>query len=163
MKRFALFAIIWGMAGMAGTTYTNWYDSSHGTEVKFRVQGYDPRDLLAGHYLTYRVDYGSRITCGQFSNDLDYINTQHCLCLTVDNAGVATAATGATESCAAIKESCSLWLKGQCQYNDNFQAQIERFYIPEGNRADNITTSENAQITVRISKSGRGMVTGLLR
>lgn len=163
MKRFTLFALIWGLAGMAYTTYANWFDSSHGTDVKFRIQGYNPRDLLAGHYLTYRVDYGMPITCGRFSNELDYPNTPHCLCLTVDVSGLASAATGKTQSCTDIDKSCFLWLQGECKYKNNFEAPIEKYYLPEANRADNMATPENAKITVRISKSGRGWVTGMDR
>lgn len=38
-----------------------------GTEIKVSVMGYDPRDLLSGHYIRYSIDW-NRTDCTQFSN-----------------------------------------------------------------------------------------------
>ena len=40
-----------------------------GAEVKVRIQGYDPRDLLAGHYIRYSIDW-ENTDCSQFSNKI---------------------------------------------------------------------------------------------
>ena len=34
-----------------------WYDKDSGTEITVRISGYDPRDLLSGHYIRYRIDW----------------------------------------------------------------------------------------------------------
>jgi len=34
-----------------------WYDKDSGTEIVVRITGYDPRDLLSGHYISYRIDW----------------------------------------------------------------------------------------------------------
>lgn len=34
-----------------------WYDKDSGTEITVRITGYDPRDLLSGHYISYRIDW----------------------------------------------------------------------------------------------------------
>lgn len=34
-----------------------WYDKDTGTEITVRISGYDPRDLLSGHYIRYRIDW----------------------------------------------------------------------------------------------------------
>jgi uncharacterized membrane-anchored protein len=34
-----------------------WYDKESGTEITVRISGYDPRDLLSGHYIRYTIDW----------------------------------------------------------------------------------------------------------
>lgn len=34
-----------------------WYDKDSGTEITVRISGYDPRDLLSGHYIRYTIDW----------------------------------------------------------------------------------------------------------
>lgn len=36
-------------------------------EVTVRITGYDPRDLLSGHYLAYQIDW-KKTNCAQFEN-----------------------------------------------------------------------------------------------
>lgn len=43
------------------------WQRSHGQEVTVAVMGYDPRDLLSGHYIQYQIDWG-RTDCAQFKN-----------------------------------------------------------------------------------------------
>ncbi len=45
------------------------YSISLGTEVKLRIQGYDPRDLLAGYYIEYTIDWNNT-DCRQFENNI---------------------------------------------------------------------------------------------
>ncbi len=40
-----------------------------GKEVKVAVNGYDPRDLLSGHYIQYTIDW-DRTDCRQFPNGI---------------------------------------------------------------------------------------------
>ena len=49
---------------------------STGTEITLPISGYDPRDLLSGHYLIYTVDYGVGGICSGTSG----INTGY-VCL----------------------------------------------------------------------------------
>lgn len=39
--------------------------SAYLPEVTLRIQGYDPRDLLSGHYISYRIDWANS-DCLQF-------------------------------------------------------------------------------------------------
>ena len=34
-----------------------WYTKDSGVEITVPVMGYDPRDLLSGHYIRYRIDW----------------------------------------------------------------------------------------------------------
>ena len=40
-----------------------------GSEVTVRVMGYDPRDLLSGHYIAYEIDW-EHTDCTQFANGI---------------------------------------------------------------------------------------------
>ena len=40
-----------------------------GIEVKLPIRGYDPRDLLSGHYILYQIDWESA-DCKQFENGI---------------------------------------------------------------------------------------------
>ena len=44
-----------------------WYDKDSGTEIIVRIMGYDPRDLLSGHYIRYRIDW-NKTDLQQFEN-----------------------------------------------------------------------------------------------
>ena len=44
-----------------------WYDKDSGTEIIVTVSGYDPRDLLSGHYIRYRIDW-DKTDSMQFEN-----------------------------------------------------------------------------------------------
>ncbi|MBQ9272042.1 MAG: GDYXXLXY domain-containing protein [Alphaproteobacteria bacterium] len=40
-----------------------------GSEVKVAIQGYDPRDLLSGHYIQYQIDW-DKTDCTQFVDNV---------------------------------------------------------------------------------------------
>lgn len=40
-----------------------------GREVVVRLSGYDPRDLLSGHYILYEIDW-DKTNCAQFENGI---------------------------------------------------------------------------------------------
>lgn len=40
-----------------------------GQEVVVQLQGYDPRDLLSGHYILYQIDW-DKTDCAQFENSV---------------------------------------------------------------------------------------------
>lgn len=40
-----------------------------GEEVTVAIRGYDPRDLLSGHYIQYTIDW-NRTDCRQFSDNI---------------------------------------------------------------------------------------------
>lgn len=44
-----------------------WYDKDSGTEIIVQITGYDPRDLLSGHYIRYRIDW-DKTDLQQFEN-----------------------------------------------------------------------------------------------
>ena len=40
-----------------------------GTDVTLSITGYDPRDLLSGHYIAYQIDWDNS-DCTQFANNI---------------------------------------------------------------------------------------------
>ena len=46
-----------------------WYNKDSGTEIKVAITGYDPRDLLSGHYIRYRINW-DKTDLTQFDNKL---------------------------------------------------------------------------------------------
>ncbi len=42
------------------------YEISSGEPVKMSIKGYDPRDLLSGHYIRFQIDW-DKTDCGQFA------------------------------------------------------------------------------------------------
>ena len=42
-----------------------YYQTEAGQEVKVAVRGYDPRDLLSGHYIRFEIDW-DKTDCAQF-------------------------------------------------------------------------------------------------
>jgi uncharacterized membrane-anchored protein len=118
-----------------------------GNIARLRVVGFDPRDLLSGHYLRYQIDYGeSPVTC-QSADDW-------CLCLKVDQQGLARMEH---QGRCSILPGCELRLRGQCQ-NERFTAGIERYYFSEEFRKELAVVPEQSSIEVSLDDQGNAIV-----
>lgn len=171
----ALALPIVALAFLAGYHYTTYHA---GKEYRFPITGYDPRDLLSGHYLVYRIDYGLGDLCYQQSGG-EPANSQ------ADSAQAdsAQADSGQADSSQARKptattayvclepkqfsyypiESCGYYVKGQCHFG-RFSAGLERFYVPEA-RAKELEASiqkHQAHIVLSALPKGRVLVKELL-
>lgn len=130
--------------------------SLYGEKVQLRITGYDPRDLLAGHYLRYRVDFGSLLTC---SSDTQ---TEKCVCLKPDQStGISQAAWVGACTQRTSQEDCNHWLKVKCRWSQ-LSTSIDRFYIPETQANLLRTVPANSTIEVHLNGRGQGIVTNLL-
>jgi uncharacterized membrane-anchored protein len=125
------------------------YDKRHSQEVVFKISGYDPRDLLAGHYLIYRVEYGAPTPC----QDPKVRPQQAIMCLKPLRALKSF----------SEKSSCSLSIVGYCR-GQEFLAGIERFYIPatESQRLDRLVRNGEVKLVVRITPRGKASASHLL-
>ena len=93
------------------------YHLSVGSEWDISVRGYDPRDLLRGHYLRFRLDY-------------NYIDSKEnncsgddcCLCL---NKTEHQAPKVHKTDCATAKTQCDAFILPELEHS------LNRFYIPE--------------------------------
>lgn len=117
-----------------------------GQEVILPISGYDPRDLLSGHYLTYNVDYGIQGLCpGSFPNKEAFI------CLSNKYFSYSE------------PESCSLMIKGTCSYG-RFNAGIEKYYIPE-NQAKGLeekVRNKKAKLVLSVTRTGLAQIKNMI-
>lgn len=114
-------------------------------EFTFPIIGFDPRDLLSGHYLQYRIDYKIPVNCEENAE-------QWCLCI---ESGKPYAYASEEGRCEAL--SCTNTLKGRCE-GRRFIAGIERYYFPEKYKSKLAVVPGKSTISVSINKSGKSVV-----
>lgn len=151
-SKLLIAAIVFPILILIGMAVQHAYGVKNGGLVTLKITGYDPRHLLSGHYLTYRVDfevdkpetlcpsYGSHqkaYIC--FSDKREFVSERSAL------------------------KNCPLYIKGTCNYSV-FSAGIERFYIPQefAKELDTVVQDGKGQIIVSIQKDGKGIVKDLL-
>jgi hypothetical protein len=155
LNKTTLFAVAFPIAVLgAWLAQLNWRESS-GTHVRLAVRGFDPRDVLAGHYLTYTVDYGPAGDCPR-EGATDVPKT--CMCLSQNPTTQLHEATWAGP-CDVRPLECPLYLEGECRY-ERFTADIERFYFPETFRSELAIVPEKSTIDVVVQSNGQALVTG---
>jgi len=117
-----------------------------GHEVILPIAGYDPRDLLSGHYLIYRIIYGVDGICA--SN-----NEIHTGYVCLDPKEFSTSAP----------ENCKALIQGVCNYGV-FTAGIERFYIPDSHAIvlEQEIRNKSASIVLSVNGTGKALVKDLL-
>ncbi|MBW7857293.1 MAG: GDYXXLXY domain-containing protein [Leptonema sp. (in: Bacteria)] len=157
-----LLSVIIPILGLVGLAMQKAAIVADGVPVTFPISGYDPRDLLAGHYVTYQVEYDIPELCeSNESTEAQTLKAESvptCLCFT----DISTVPPlGYSESCDNLSQ-CRLYLKGKCSYH-RFSAGIERFYINESKASDIDATVRQgkSRITVKIDSLGNAVVTDL--
>jgi uncharacterized membrane-anchored protein len=122
-----------------------------GHEFELNISGFDPIDLLSGHYITYRVDYG--INPCEKNGDGDT-----CICLKSDVNSIME-----SDSCDEISSFCDSFLKGVCK-NNFFEAGIEKYYIPESKSTeiDKIVRIGKSKIKIAVDKKGTAVIKDLI-
>ena len=125
-----------------------------GSEWELSIEGYDPRDILRGHYLRFQVDY--------HLNEADegcLGQATCCLCL-----------TDVGERIPSVRsEDCNLAI-AQCDsiIRSEFERSLNRFYIPEdfARHAESLLIeaqqNANAYLKVSISEGGKPVIKDLL-
>jgi uncharacterized membrane-anchored protein len=139
----ALVVPIVSLVGLAG--YKK-YILSFGEEIRLPVSGYDPRDLLSGHYLIYRIDYGVNDVCGEKPNSRDAFVCLEPRRFSYD-----------------AFENCRTLIRGTCMAG-RFEAGIEKFFVPEemARKLEEIIRTQPAEIILSVPKTGRAQVKDLL-
>lgn len=145
-RKWILIALIFPIVSLLALTGYKKYVLSFGKEVTLPITGFDPRDLLSGHYIIYSVQYGVEGICkDRYEEKIDAY-----VCL--DN-----------KTFSYSNEGCSLFIAGSCNYG-TFNAGIERFYIPESRaqELDQIVRGGSGSIVISISSNGAAQVKDLL-
>lgn len=127
---------------------------SQGKEWKFHVRGYDPRDLLRGHYLLFTLQYDWE----KGSNQCENVN-DCCLCLS-DIGEIAPKVK--KTSCEVAQNQCDGFILGE------FERSLNRYYIPENyaKQAEQILrdarTDNEAFLSVSVNSQGEPLITDMI-
>ncbi len=143
----------WHLAGIvipilviAGWIGTYVFGSKTGMVVTLPIEGFDPRDLLSGHYLRYRVDYGMDVKCKSREK------LTACLRPAEDGMWRAWQFIPQVEA-----PPCDVFLQGECKHG-RFDAGIERYYFPEKYTRELAVVPPASTIDVAITEKGKGIV-----
>lgn len=145
------------IAFLCGLVAVKQWTLHQGIDIKLPIEGFDPRDLLAGHYLTYSVNYGVPVcadsTVGNIPDPFAGHDIPAYVCLK----------PAFFRFGKQFSPECTLAIRGVCRMF-RFEAGIERFYIPENyaRPLDLAVRNKNGEIIVSITDSGTAMVKELL-
>lgn len=152
-KASAILAVVFPMLLMIGWLTSLYIDRYRGTAVELKITGYDPRDILSGHYFTYRLDFSPEKVCDKNPGQSDY-----CVCLEPSSSGPAQVLWhGQCES--KVESQCHVFIKGDCKWN-GFIAGVERFYISDTYKIQTVPPGTTVKLSVK--PSGSAQVTNLL-
>jgi uncharacterized membrane-anchored protein len=155
-KRALLFVVALPVAYMALWLVSLVVTVSSAKEITLEVEGYDPRDLLSGHYLTYRVSYGEAVSkAGDYAR-----SSSECICFGAEPT-VPAKATWIGGCDERDQNTCGIYLRGHTDWGSRFTADIERYYFPEQYASALQRVPPNATIRVAVPSTGRGIVRGM--
>lgn len=148
-----VFAFVLPLVFLIGMSGMNEYYLRTSKTVMFPVEGYDPRDLIAGYYLRYKVNYGLKCPDSKNKKDSDliaYICVQPERKITLFRP----------------PENCSFFIKGRCGSKGKFHSSsVDRYYIPE-NKAKTLEklfmSAKEKQVVLSVTKKGRALVKDIL-
>ncbi len=152
---FLIAALILPIISLIGLTVYKQSKIDFGTEIKIPIVGYDPRDLLSGHYLIYRLNFNQ---CGgdSYNKKPEYI----CLRESTEEGFFSQTIPSLTPDDSL---QCDTVIKGRCE-RGRFKAGIERFYIPEehGLTLDRIIRKGKGKLVVSVDENGKPAIKDLL-
>lgn len=161
MRKGLFFALVFPFVALIALAGYKAFKRGSGVEVTIPIVGYDPRDLLSGHYLVYRLDVGDNI-CSAKQPDVDPVY----LCVIQNNQEVSMHRVYSSDQ--SIYRECTTIIKGRCD-RTNFVAGVERFYIPEQHSQllDRIVrgwgeADNRAQLVIAVDGDGNAVVKNLL-
>ncbi|MBM9578773.1 GDYXXLXY domain-containing protein [Leptospira sp. 201903070] len=142
-----------------------------GKELILPIAGYDPRDLLAGHYLRYNISFQTEALC--LRNDSERISNHkasensHCVCYS--HSGKILEGEGLfVEKCEPdtlkSRELCRVYLRGICQYG-RFKIGNERYYVNEQKALDyeaRLRKEKDVHIRLKVNEEGRAITDALI-
>lgn len=146
-KRRLLFALAAPIVILVGLGLSRQYLRTFGSEVTLPIVGYDPRDLISGHYIVFSVDYGTTALC----TNTNLPSSEGFVCL--DN----------REFSYEVPTSCKQFIRGLCEQG-RFNTGLEKYFIPEdkAQSLDQIVRQKRASIVVSVSSTGRAQTKKLL-
>ncbi|MFA6032996.1 MAG: GDYXXLXY domain-containing protein [Myxococcota bacterium] len=154
MNRKLIIAVAFPIVCLAALTAFKAVKVNSGRTIVLPISGFDPRNMLSGHYLTYQVEYGGEVCSG---NDADS-GREVLLCVRLQDGKVSSSRTNRID-----EPGCDAVLSGRCDFK-LFNAGIVRYYIPEqhSKELDSIVRDHRAKILVAVDRNGKAMVKDLL-
>ena len=152
-----LVAIIFPIIALVAWSLSLEVQMRTGGEVRLRITGYDPRDLLSGHYLRFAFSFAEKLSCPADASRTDTL----CACLTESGADQGFFDSSELDSCPNIRAQCPLFLQGECR-GGRFTTGLERYYIPEELAPALAVVPADASAMVRLSSDGRGIISRLM-
>jgi len=125
-----------------------------GREWTFHVQGYDPRDLLRGHYLRFNLRYN-------WVDGKSQCESAHDCCLCLSDIGEVVP-TVAKTNCEVAQNQCDGYIHG------DFERSLNRYYIPENQAAQaeqilrDARANNDAYLSLSINSRGVPQITDMI-
>jgi len=139
---------------------------SMGEEVILPITGFDPRNILSGHYLVYEIDYGleNESYCSMKGNK----NAEVYLCLIKNKekkGGYLSSLDSYYEDSDLYDSGCDAVIKGRCNYGRFIpDSEIGKFYIPEeyAHSLDRAVRRGKGKIVLSVTRGGSAAIKDLL-
>ncbi|MDH4201125.1 MAG: GDYXXLXY domain-containing protein [Spirochaetia bacterium] len=145
-----------------------------GKKIILPVVAFDPRDLLSGHYLTYRIQY-------KYENP-EFCSLQYGEILDTSEPGVLDDYDDKVYACLYKSDknskdyitrldfdrendkSCEAIITGYCDRNEFRAENLEKFFIPEeeGLKLEKAIRKGRGEIVISVMKNGSAVVNELL-
>jgi uncharacterized membrane-anchored protein len=146
-----LAALTLPILALASLTAYHQYMYRTGEDVILPISGYDPRDLLSGYYLEYKIDYGIKGVCKASPESI----TPALICLKPKFFQYGNQPS----------QECSLFIRGMCT-DDTFSGGIEQFFMSEENSkaVEKLLTSGKVktEVVLSVTKTGYALVKDIL-
>jgi len=151
-KRNKIIALLIPILIIVGSIGKSEYQLATGEMWKFKISGYDPRDLLRGNYVMYQVEFDWEAGKKECSDKKDC-----CVCLKRKKDSLNSTKVSKT-SCSLAAERCD----GLIQ--ERYLQTLRKYFIPEdkGKALEKVIRENDAEILVAISDDGHPVVRDLL-
>ena len=147
-KRIVLVSLFLPIICLAGLAIQKGTIRQTGREITLKITGYDPRDLLSGHYLIYNIDYQSSDLCatGMQGGRSVYVCPEQ-----------------GTLYFDSPPRGCTIFIAGRCE-GRRFIAGVERFYIPQEHARplEKLVINKRGSVVLSVSAQGKAQVKELL-
>lgn len=159
MKRWTIIAVVVPVLGLLALVGRSEYATRHGLAWTIPIQGYDPRDLLHGHYLLYRYrfQWDGVDTCGD-TGAIERAPAAGC-CLCLSSVGVSGYDPRVRQlHCDEAEKICDGSLRADSVLGP------QQYFVPEDRALDleNALRQREAAIELAIDPQGNAAVRELL-
>lgn len=158
-----LFCLVLPFLVLGAMTIGHTVDREYGQKWKIEITGYDPRDILQGHYLRFRYLWnwsdGGEHLCPQSKGDC-------CMCLNKQDDGDVNPFVSLHACESPVLNSCDAVWKGRAGFG-NFTVPLNRYYIsqtlalPAQSLILRPPNNETFHIEISLNKANKGMIRGM--